>query len=282
MTAERVRWGDRPTLRSPVVLAAFEGWNDAGEAATTALKTVAEAWHARMFGDIDPEEFYDFTATRPEVRLIDGRSRRIEWPTNGFWHATLPASDRDVVVLLGVEPGLRWRAFCDEVLSVVREVDAQMVVTLGALLADVPHTRPVRVVGAAESDDLVERLKLRRSSYEGPTGIVGVLHDACRQRGIPSLSLWATVPTYVSGPASPAAALELVRQVSDLLDVSVDTRELETEATEYTTRIDELVEDDDDLRSYVSRLEAAADEDAVHETDPAEFIAEVERYLREQ
>jgi proteasome assembly chaperone (PAC2) family protein len=285
LTSDRVRWGERPHLRTPVVLTAFEGWNDAGEGATAAVRTLVEAWHARMFADIDPEEFFDFTAVRPEVRLVDGRSRRIEWPSNAFWHAALPDGGRDVVLLLGTEPGLRWRTFCDEVLSVVRAVDAQLVVSMGALLADVPHTRPVRVVGAAESADLVQRLQLRRSSYEGPTGIVGVLHDACRQRGIPSLSLWATVPTYVPGPSSPAATLALVRRVGQLLDAELPLGELEEEATAYARRIDEIVEDDDDLRDYVNRLEMAADEEPVDEGDPADsarLIAEVERFLREQ
>jgi proteasome assembly chaperone (PAC2) family protein len=285
LTSDRVRWGERPHLRTPVVLTAFEGWNDAGEGATAAVRALIEGWHARMFADIDPEEFFDFTAVRPEVRLVDGRTRRIEWPSNAFWHAKLPNSERDVVLLLGVEPGLRWRTFCDEVLSVVRAVDAQLVVSMGALLADVPHTRPVRVVGAAESDDLVQRLRLRRSSYEGPTGIVGVLHDACRQRGVPSLSLWATVPTYVPGPSSPAATLALVRRVGQLLDEELALGELQDEATAYTRRIDEIVEDDDDLRDYVRRLEAAADEEPVDEGDPADsarLIAEVERFLREQ
>jgi proteasome assembly chaperone (PAC2) family protein len=269
-------------LRSPVVVAAFDGWNDAGEGATGAVRALAGAWLAEPFADLDPEEFYDFTANRPMVRLVDGRTREIDWPSNTFLHASFPDRPSDVVLLLGTEPGLRWRTFCEQVIEVVRATDARLVVTLGALLSEVPHSRPVRVIGTAEDDGLIERLRLRRSSYEGPTGIVGTLHDALRRRGVPSLSLWAAVPTYVSGPASPSATLALVRRVVDLLGVPFDTAELEQEAAEYTGRIDELVADDDDLRGFLDRLESAYDEDAVHDVNPADLIAEVERFLREQ
>lgn len=278
---DHLRWHQRPDLRSPVVIAGFEGWNDAGEGATGAVRALAEAWKAEEFVDIDPEEFYDFTANRPHVRLVDGRAREIDWPANTFLHAPFPERSSDVVLLLGTEPGLRWRTFCDQVVQVVRETDARLVVTLGALLSEVPHSRPVRVVGTAEDDDLIARLHLRRSTYEGPTGIVGVMQDALRRRGVPSLSLWAAVPTYVSGPASPAATLALVRRVVDLLGIPFDTTPLEEEAVDYTARIDELVADDEDLQEYLVRLEQAYDEDAVQDADPAELIAEVERFLRE-
>ncbi len=279
---QHLRWHRQPDLRSPVVVAAFEGWNDAGEGATGAVRALAETWMAEPFADLDPEEFYDFTANRPMVRLVDGRSREIDWPSNTFFHASLPDRPADVVLLLGTEPGLRWRTFCEQVIDVVRATDARLVVTLGALLSEVPHSRPVRVIGTAEDDDLIDRLKLRRSTYEGPTGIVGALHDALRRRGVPSLSLWAAVPTYVSGPASPAATLALVRRIVELLGVPFDTAALEAETAEYLARIDELVVDDDDLREFLDRLESAYDEDAVHDADPNELIAEVERFLREQ
>jgi proteasome assembly chaperone (PAC2) family protein len=278
---EHLRWHRRPVLRSPVVIAAFEGWNDAGEGATGAIRALADAWYAEPFADIDPEEFYDFTANRPQVRLLDGHTREIEWPSNTFMHAPMPGRPSDVVLLLGTEPGLRWRTFCEQVIDVVRTTDARLVVTLGALLSEVPHSRPVRVIGTAEDDKLIARLRLRRSSYEGPTGIVGTLHDALRRRGVTSLSLWAAVPTYVSGPASPAATLALVRRVVDLLGVSFDASSLEAESSDYLARIDELVTDDDDLRAFLARLEAAYDEDAADDVDPAELIAEVERFLRE-
>ncbi|HYF56770.1 MAG TPA: PAC2 family protein [Salinarimonas sp.] len=195
-----------------MVVAAFDGWNDAGEGATGAVRALAEHWYAEPFADIDPEEFFDFTANRPMVRLVDGRSRHIDWPSNAFLAAEVPERPSDVVLLLGTEPGLRWRTFCEQVIEVVRATDARLVVTLGALLSEVPLSRPVRVIGTAEDDDLIARLRLHRSGYEGPTGIVGALHDALRRRGVPSLSLWAAVPTYVSGPASPAATLALVRR----------------------------------------------------------------------
>ena len=278
-----MRWHRQPDLRSPVVIAGFEGWNDAGDAATSAVRALGSLWNADPFADIDPEEFYDFTANRPQVRLVEGRTRAIEWPPNGFWSATIPGTDVDVVLLQGTEPGLRWRTFCDQVLAVVRALDARLVVTLGALLAEVPHTRPVRVIGTAQDDELIERLRLHRSTYEGPTGIVGVLHDALRQRGVPSLSLWAAVPTYVSGPASPVAALALVRRVAELLAVSVEVDTLESEGSAYLQRIDEVVADDDDLSEFLERLEEAYDEEeSAGRTDPADLIAEVERFLRDQ
>jgi len=277
-----LRWHRQPELRSPVVIAAFEGWNDAGEGATGAVQALADAWLAEAFADIDPEEFYDFTANRPTVRLVGGRTREIDWPSNAFLAAQLPDRPSDVILLLGTEPGLRWRTFCDQVVEVVRVTGARLVVTLGALLSEVPHSRPVRVIGTAEDDDLIDRLRLQRSTYEGPTGIVGVLHDALRHRGVTSLSLWAAVPTYVSGPASPAATLALVRRVAELLGVAFDTTELEAEAADYLARIDELVTDDDELRGFLTRLESAYDEESVHDADPADLIAEVERFLREQ
>jgi proteasome assembly chaperone (PAC2) family protein len=280
--SDHLRWHRQPQLRSPVVVAAFEGWNDAGEGATGAVRALADSWFAEPFADIDPEEFYDFTANRPHVRLVEGRSRQIDWPSNTFMHAGLPDRSTDVVLLLGTEPGLRWRTFCDQIIDVVRRTDARLVVTLGALLSEVPHSRPVRVIGTAEDDDLITRLRLRRSTYEGPTGIVGAVHDALRARGVPSLSLWAAVPTYVSGPASPAATLALVRRVVDLLGVRFDTSSLEEESAEYLARIDELVTDDEDLRDFLARLEAAYDEDTDDDVDPAELIAEVERFLRDQ
>ena len=280
--SDHLRWHRQPELRSPVIVAAFEGWNDAGEGATGAVRALAASWLAEPFADIDPEEFYDFTANRPMVRLVDGRTREIDWPSNTFLHATFPDRASDVVLLLGTEPGLRWRTFCEQIVDLVRRTDARLVVTLGALLSEVPHSRPVRVIGTAEDDDLITRLRLHRSGYEGPTGIVGALHDALRRRGVPSLSLWAAVPTYVSGPASPAATLALVRRVIELLGVPFDTAPLEQEAAEYLARLDELVADDEDLREFLDRLEAAYDEDTVEDLNPADLIAEVERFLREQ
>lgn len=273
-----LRWTDRPTLDRPVVIAAFEGWNDAGDAASSAIRWFGDRWDADPFADIDPEEFFDFTSTRPEVRREDG-VRVIDWPLNEFSAGRLPDSGRDVILLQGVEPQLKWRTFCDLVIEVAETYDAAMVVTLGALLAEVPHSRPVNIAGTAYDREVVERLGLAQSTYEGPTGIVGVLHARCRDRGLTSASLWATVPTYVPGSPSPKATLALVEKTAALLDVGVITTDLEIAAASYERQINELVEDDDETQAYVAALEQRHDEG---DDEPADLIEEVERFLRDQ
>ena len=273
-------------------MAAFEGWNDAADAATTAVRYLEERWSARAFADIDPEEFYDFSTTRPHVRLVDGLTREIVWPSNRFAAANLSSSRRDVVVLLGTEPQLRWRTFCDQVLDVARAVDVELVVTLGALLADVPHTRPVQVTGTAADEELVQSLGLERSRYEGPTGIVGVLHDAFRRAGIPSASLWAAVPHYVAATPSPKAALALVQRTAHLLASPLVVTDLEIAAASYERQVSEVVEADDDVAAYVRQLEYRDEDDddidEDDELDPADLpsgdalVAELERFLRDQ
>ena len=263
-----------------MVIAAFEGWNDAGDAASSALKWFGDRWDATPFADIDPEEFFDFTSTRPEVRT-EGGHRVVDWPTNQFLAGTLPGTGRDVILLQGVEPQLRWRTFTDLVLEVATTCGASMVVTLGALLAEVPHSRPVSVAGTAYDPEMVQRLALEQSTYEGPTGIVGVLHSRCREVGIPSASLWAAVPTYVPGAPSPKATLALVEKTAALLDVGVITTDLEIASASYERQINELVDDDDETRDYVSALEQRHDE-AVANGEPGDLIAEVERFLREK
>jgi predicted ATP-grasp superfamily ATP-dependent carboligase len=277
---EHVAWSSHPKLRRPVLIAAFEGWNDAGEAATYAARYLAQQWGARRFAVVDPEEFFDFSSTRPTVRLDTSYTRHIEWPSTELAAGAVPGGAADVVVLIGTEPQLRWRTFAEQILGVARELDVGMVITLGALLAEVPHTRPVSIIGTADDDDLIHRLDLRRSTYQGPTGIVGVLSDAMRRAGIPTASLWAAVPTYVPGAPSPKAALALVERVASVLAVSVQTSELEIAAASYERQLDELVADDDDTASYVARLEAAADE--AGDDDHTDLIEEVERYLRDQ
>src|SRR5690606_38201916 len=217
-----LRWRERPALDRPVLIAAFEGWNDAGDAATSAVAYLHDQWDARVIADIDPEEFYDFTSTRPRVELDEDEVRRIVWPANELSVATVPATDRAVVLLRGIEPQLKWRTFCDEVLAAAGALGVDLVVTLGALLAEVPHTRPVSVYGTAYADAVVDELGLSPSRYEGPTGIVGVLHAACQDAGLRSASLWAAVPTYVPGAPSPKAALALVDRVAQLLDTTID------------------------------------------------------------
>ena len=189
---------DRPQLTRPVLIAAFRGWNDGGQGATLAGGYLAKVWGAARFAEIDPEPFFDFQATRPHVSLVEGDTRHIDWPENAFYHARLAGQARDAVLLLGIEPNLRWRSFCGLVMGLAGDLGVEMVVTLGSLLADVPHTRVAPVTGAASDPELIERLGLQASRYEGPTGIVGVLHDSCRRAGLPSASLWAAVPHYVS------------------------------------------------------------------------------------
>ena len=282
-----VRWHDRPKLKRPVLVAAFEGWNDAADAATGAARFLCDHWAARHFADIDPEDFYDFSATRPQVRLVDGLTREIVWPANELYAASLPGSEHDVVVMLGVEPGLKWRTFCTEIVDVGRELGVELFITLGALLADVPHTRPVRVTGTAADAELVQRLGLQRSRYEGPTGIVGVLHDTFSKANVPSASLWAAVPHYVAATPSPKATLALVERAAEVLGSSVPTTALEIAAASYERQVSEVVESDDDVSEYVHRLEESSDdgdgdEDDLELTSGEALAADFERYLREQ
>ncbi|HEY2303494.1 MAG TPA: PAC2 family protein [Acidimicrobiales bacterium] len=282
---EIVRWERRVQLRHPVLIAAFEGWNDAGDAASLAVGYLAEEWSAQRFASVDPEEFYDFTVTRPEVRIAEGSQRRIEWPSTELWAAALPSLGRDVVLLRGVEPQLKWRTFCAAVVGVARAVGAELAVTLGALLADVPHTRPVRVSGMAHDPALADRLGLRASAYEGPTGIVGVLHDACSRAGLPSASLWATVPHYVSQVPSPKAALALVERSAALVGTQVDPVDLRAAAMAYVEQVSERVADDDEAAAYVAQLEEADDleqEDVSMLPSGDALAAEVERFLRDE
>ena len=281
-----VRWQDRPQLRRPVLIAAFEGWNDAGDAASTAVRYLRDRWSARPFATIDHEDFYDFTATRPQVRLVNGLTRRIEWPETELSWASLPGTSRDVVVLLGHEPQLKWRTFTEQIVRVATELKVELIVILGALLADVPHSRPVRVTGTAADAGLVQRLGLGRSTYEGPTGIVGVLHDAFSTSHLPSASLWAAVPHYVAATPSPKASLALVERAIDLLSTTVDIEDLAIAAADYERQVNEVVAADDDVVAYVHRLESSTDDDdavADLETVSGEaLVAELERYLRQQ
>ena len=278
---------ERPTLRRPVLIAAFRGWNDGGQAATLAAGTLARAWDAKRFAEIDPEGFVDFQATRPIVSLDEGLTRHIEWPETAFHAAAIPGADRDAVILLGVEPNYRWRTFNELVVGLARELGVELVVTLGALLADVPHTRAAPVTGAASDLSLVEELGLQPSRYEGPTGIVGVLHDACRQAGIPSVSLWSAVPHYVSLAPSPRAARALCDRLGELLGVTIDVAELEEAEEIYAEQITEAVASDPETAAYVEELERRADtiDDLIEESDlptGESLAAELTRFLRDR
>lgn len=263
-----------------MLIAAFEGWNDAGDAASEAALHLAARWGAEPVAEIDPEEFFVFTDTRPEVHLDDDAERQIEWPENVFRAGHIRGRERDVIILTGTEPQLRWRTFVGLVLDVASSLQAAMVVTLGALLTDIPHTRPTSIIGTAAADDLVDRLDLRRSTYEGPTGIVGTLSQASRAAGFPTVSLWAGVPSYVPGSPSPKAQLALVERTAELLDTSVSTTDLEIAAASYERQIDELVSDDADSVAYVSELERAYD-DADLSGDSTSLVDEVEQFLKD-
>jgi proteasome assembly chaperone (PAC2) family protein len=274
----------RPELEKPVLLAAFRGWNDGAQAASLAAGYLAKTWEAEQFAEIDPEDFFDFQATRPHVSLEDGLTRRIEWPETGFYHARPEGLDRDVVLLLGIEPNLRWRTFTELVVGLATELEVELMITLGALLADVPHTRPAPVTGSATDTELVERLGLSASRYEGPTGIVGVLHDACREAGIPSASLWAAVPHYVSLTPSPRAAVALCERLGGLIGVEIDVDELEEAAQSYEEQVSEAVASDEETASYVEELERRTDsiEESSDLPSGEALAAELTRFLRQR
>jgi proteasome assembly chaperone (PAC2) family protein len=274
----------RPELKRPVLIAAFRGWNDGGQGASLGAAYLAKQWSAARFAEIEPEGFFDFQAVRPHVSLVDGETRRIDWPDNGFFHASIPGTDRDAVLLLGIEPNLRWRTFSGLVLELARDLGIEMLVTFGSLLADVPHTRPAPVTAAATDPALVAELGLEASRYEGPTGIVGIVHDQCREVGIASVSLWAAVPHYVSLAPSPRAALALVRRFGELMHIDVDLGELEHAAEEYAEQVSEAVSTDAETAAYVEELEQRVDALAPEGDIPSgeSLAAELSRFLRER
>ncbi len=274
----------RPELKRPVLVAAFRGWNDGGQGASLGAAYLAKQWGAARFAEIEPENFFDFQAVRPHVSLVDGETRRVDWPDNGFFHASIPGTDRDAVLLLGIEPNLRWRTFSGLILDLAKDLGVEMVVTFGSLLADVPHTRPAPVTAAATDPKLVEQLGLEASRYEGPTGIVGIVHDKCREADIASVSLWAAVPHYVSLAPSPRAALSLVRRFGELMHIDVDLRELEQAAEEYAEQVSEAVSTDAETAAYVEELEQRVDALAPEGDLPSgeSLAAELSRFLRER
>ncbi len=244
-----------PQLRQPILILAFAGWNDAGGAATTAAKFLSQHLKARKFASIDPEEFYNFTEQRPLVRLKEGLHREIIWPENDFYYRQNPDLPRDVIIGVGVEPHLKWRTYVKAIFQIIELCQVSMVTTLGALLAEVVHSRPVRVTGSSTDPALSKRLRLSTSRYEGPTGIVGVLHDACRKQGLPAVSLWANIPHYISAPSNPKGALALVRRVGALLNRTFDLRELEATAKAFDEQIAEILANDSAMADYVHQLE---------------------------
>jgi proteasome assembly chaperone (PAC2) family protein len=278
-----IRIDHRPDLEEPVLLAAFRGWNDGGEAATGALAYMRDRWEAQPFASLDPEEFYDFQVTRPTVRLVDGVTRRIEWPETRFAHARV--AGRDVVLFLGIEPNVRWRTFTEEMLGLARDLHVRTTVTLGAFLADVPHTLPTPVTGSAGDERRAVELGLSTSRYEGPTGIVGVLHDAFAKAGVASASLWAAVPHYLPGGPNPKAARALVEKASVFLGVPIQTDTLDRAGDSWASQISSQVEENEELAAYVRQLEEAAGRrEGLPDIVPSgeALAAELERFLREQ
>jgi len=284
-----VIWRERPDLRAPVMVCAFRGWNDAGEAATAALSYIRGSFEAREVAAIDPEDFYDFTAVRPSVKIVEGTMREIEWPENSFSAAPVPGAEGDLVMLQGVEPSLRWRRFTEDVVTTARDLGVRMVITLGALLADVPHSRPVAITGITSDESLIERLGFEPPSYEGPTGIVGVLQRACAEAGLPAVSLWASVPHYVAASPNPKVALALVRAFEGATTLAVDGVELEEAAEDYERQVTAAVASDPEVKAFVERLESAMDEanaenpPDVEQLPSADTIAsDFQRFLRQR
>jgi len=281
-------WERRPDgLRAPALIAAFEGWNDAGDAASAALSYVGATLGATRFARIDPEEFYDFQATRPKVSIADGGVREIEWPALELYEVRVPRAPRDLVLLQGAEPSMRWRTFSKLVIDLAEALGCQLVVTLGALLADVPHSHPVHITTLGSDESLVDGLDAERSAYEGPTGIVGILQAACTEAGVPAASLWASVPHYVAAAPNPKAALALVRKLEALVGVSVDAGELEGHAADYERQVSAAVASDPDVQAFVERLEEAAEEqkaDAKPTDVPSGDViaSEFQRFLRQR
>jgi proteasome assembly chaperone (PAC2) family protein len=269
-----------PELESPVLIAAFEGWNDAADAASSVVDHLIKVWDAKVVAAIDPEDFYDFQMNRPVVGTNDEGMRRITWPSTQISVARPPGSSRDVVLLRGIEPNMRWRQFCAELLAACEELGTELAITLGALLADTPHTRPIPVTGTATEPELADRLKLEQSNYEGPTGIVGVFQDACTQLDMPAVSFWAAVPHYVAQPPCPKATLALLGQIEDLLQISIPLADLPEEARAWERGVDELAEEDEEIGDYVRALEETRDTADLPEASGEAIAREFERYLK--
>jgi proteasome assembly chaperone (PAC2) family protein len=281
-------WESRPDgLRAPAIICAFSGWNDAGDAASAALTFIGESLNAERFARIDPEDFYDFQSTRPQISFNDERKREVTWPGIEIFAARVPRAPRDLILVQGPEPSMRWRSFCQHIIDLAEALGTQLVVTMGALLADVPHSRPVSITGLASDGALVEKLALAETTYEGPTGIVGVLHAACSDAGLPSASLWASVPHYVAAAPNPKAALALVRKIESLVAVSVDATDLENATGDYERQVSRAVQSDPEVQAFVERLEEAAEQDTTllgpGDLPSGDSIAsEFQRFLRQQ
>ena len=269
-----------PLLRSPIVVAAFEGWNDAGDASTAAIEHLELEWQAKPVGAVDPDEYYDFQVNRPLVSLAEGMTRRIEWPTTRTSVCSPPGADRDVVLVRGIEPNMRWRGFCEELLEQFHALEVDLVVLFGALLADTPHTRPFPLTGTASDADLARQYDVQQSRYEGPTGIVGVLHDACARAEIPTVSFWVQVPHYVAQPPCPKATLALLHRLENVLDLRVPMGELAEQAAAWESTVDELAGQDAEMAEYVRSLEQRDGEIRMPQATGEDLAREFEKFLR--
>ena len=269
-----------PQLRSPIMILAFSGWNDAGEAASAAIEHLASIWPVQAIGEFDTEEFYDYQNNRPMVSVDESFNRSLTWPTTTVRGVSLPNYDRDLILVSGVEPSLKWRSFVAQLLDLGEDLDISMVVCLGSLLADVPHTRPIPVTATAARPEFGERLGLEMSRYEGPTGILGAIQDACNQREIDALSIWAAIPHYVSSPPCPKATLSLLNHLEDLLELPIDLGELPEDAKAWEIGVDQLSQEDSEIADYVKSLEESKDEADLPEATGEAIAREFERYLR--
>ncbi len=282
---DHVIWeGEKPELRNPVLVCAFAGWNDAAGAASTALETIAGTLDSHVVARLDPEEFYDFQVNRPTIRLIEGRTRHVDWPDNSFTAAPIPGAEKDFILMTGVEPNLKWRSYSSAILDVAQELGAEMLISLGALIADVAHTLPVPITGLASEERLVEELGLSRSNYEGPTGIVGVLHDQARQRNMPSASLWAAVPHYVAAVPNPKAALALLRRLEGLTGVALEASELEDAMERFESQVNRAVSANPEIEELVRRLESEQDDEIeLPEVPSGDALArDFQRFLKQR
>jgi proteasome assembly chaperone (PAC2) family protein len=268
---------EAPQLRNPILVCAFRGWNDAAAAASTALTAVADGFDSEAIAHLDPEDYFDFQATRPTIVLSEGQARRIEWPQNTLIAVRIPAAERDLVLLDGTEPNLRWRTFSETIATAADALGVEMVITLGALIAEVSHALPVPITGLASDEELVEELDLQRSNYEGPTGIVGVVHDCCRQVGMTSASLWAAVPHYIAAVPNPKAALALLRRLEGLTGIAVDATDLEEEATAYEDQINRAISANPEIEELVEKIE----EEQAEQLDPPEDIPSADTIARD-
>ncbi|MCR3718231.1 putative ATP-dependent carboligase, ATP-grasp superfamily [Prauserella flava] len=267
--------------RGPVMIACFDGWNDAGDAASTAIEHLALNWDATPLAELEPDDYYDFQVARPTVRMVDGVTRRVEWPTTRLSVCRPAGADQDVVLVQGPEPSMRWRAFCAELLEHVEQLGVQTVITIGALVGDTAHTRPIPVTGTAYDAEAAKRFGLERERYQGPTGIVGVFQDLCVKEGVPAVSLWAVVPHYVSHPPSPKATIALLNKLEDILDVGIPLGALPEQAEDWQKTVSEMADEDEEISEYVRSLEERGDAEIDLEGASGDMIAaEFERYLR--